>query len=49
MVSMEYLSGRAAGVEHQSAAVGVSGCSSAGAVRVGCGVPECGDCEWCRE
>ena len=26
---MEYLSGRAAGVEHQSA--GVSGCSSAGA------------------
>ena len=50
---MEYLSGRAAGVEYQSATVGVSGCSSAGAagqaVRVGCGVPECGDCEWCRE
>ena len=35
--------------------MGVSGCgcSSVGAagqaVRVGCGVPECGDCEWCRE
>ena len=53
MLSMEYASERVAGVEDPSLKHGCSsGTAAVGvnqAVRVGCGVPECGDCEWSRE